>query len=137
MSAGAFLLAALLVGLGGGVGSVLRWALREGAQRWIATHGRPGRGEEIRPWATVAANSLACFLIGAVVAKLGSATGNGELFYLLLAVGFCGGLSTLSTAAQDIVDLVRRGTFSIALAYLMLSAGIGMGALWVGMVIAS
>lgn len=137
MSAGAFLLAALLVGLGGGVGSVLRWALREGAQRWIAAHGRPGRGEEIRPRATVAANSLACFLIGVVVAKLGSATGNGELFYLLLAVGFCGGLSTLSTAAQDIVDLVRRGTFSIALAYLMLSVGIGMGALWVGMVIAS
>ena len=51
--------------------------------------------------------------------------------------GFCGGLSTLSTAAADIVEIVRRGAYSIALAYLMLSVGTGMGALWVGLVIAS
>ena len=116
MSAAELLLAAFLVGLGGGAGSLLRWGLRVVGRRFGVARGGKALGDEIQPWTTVAANSLACFLMGVVVARLGSATGSGELLYLLLAAGFCGGLSTLSTAALDIVELVRRGTFSIALA---------------------
>src|SRR5699024_9410736 len=93
--------------------------------------------ELMRPAATFLANILACFLLGLVVARIGSAGGAGELTYLALSVGFCGGLSTLSTAAFDIVDLVRRRTFSLALAYLLLSIGVGMAARWPGLCIAS
>ena len=82
-------------------------------------------------------NVVACFLLGLIVARLGSATGAASLVYSLLGAGFCGGLSTLSTAAADIVQIVRRGAYSIALAYLMLTVGTGMGALWVGLVLAS
>lgn len=136
MSAGAYLLAALLVGIGSGLGTIARWGLRELASAAAASRAA-GDGDRVRPWSTFGANLLACFLIGIVVAMFGSATGAGEFVYLLLAVGFCGGLSTLATAAFDVVELVRRTTFSLALAYLMLSIGGGMAALWLGLAIAS
>lgn len=137
MSAGFFLCAALLVGLGGGLGSVARWGLRVLGLRLVATHGREHLSDEVRPGTTLVANILACFLLGLVVAQLGSAGGRVELAYLSIAVGFCGGLSTMSTAALDLVELVRRRTFSLALAYLLLSAGTGMAAMWLGLVLAS
>ena len=137
MSAGGLLLAALLVGVGGGLGSVARWGVRVLGLRLVAAQGREHLSDEVGPGTTVLANILACFLLGLVVARFGSAGGNVELIYLMLAVGFCGGLSTMSTAAFDIVELVRRRTFSLALAYLLLSAGTGMAALWLGLVLAS
>lgn len=136
MSGATLLLAALLVGVGGGLGSLARWGLRESGLRLAERSGRAWI-ERIRPWTTVLANLLSCFLLGVVVARLGSAADSGELAYIALAIGFCGGLSTLSTAALDLVDLVRRTAYSIALAYLMLSVGSGMAALWLGLVLAS
>ncbi|WP_114853606.1 CrcB family protein [Brachybacterium sp. YJGR34] len=134
MSAGGFVLAIVLVGIGGGLGSVARWALREAGVRRAA--GRPGGADgRARHWMTFVANILACFVLGAVVGRLGSATGTGELLYLTLAAGFCGGLSTLSTAALDVVDMVRGGSYAISLAYLLLSIGVGMASLWMGLVI--
>lgn len=137
MSAGVFLLAALLVGIGGGLGSVARWGVRVLALRLLEARGGAHLSEQVRPGTTLLANVIACFLLGIVVARLGSAGGNVELIYLTLAAGFCGGLSTLSTAAFDLVELVRHHTFSLALAYLLLSAGTGMAALWLGLVLVS
>ncbi|AXK45989.1 fluoride efflux transporter FluC [Brachybacterium saurashtrense] len=136
MSAGAYLLAALLVGIGGGLGAATRWGITQLAERAGASW-RPPVSELVRPGATVVANFLACFLLGVIVARIGSAGGAGEYGYLMLSVGFCGGLSTLSSAAFDIVSLVRRRSFSLALAYLLLSIGGGMAVLWLGLVIAS
>lgn len=136
MSAGTYLLAALLVGIGGGLGAIARWGLSELGKRLATTRTANWQGI-IMPGTTFVANVLACFLLGILVAQIGSAGGGGELAYLMLSVGFCGGLSTMSTAAFDIVDLVRHRTFSLALGYLMLSTGAGMGALWLGLVIAS
>lgn len=137
MSAGTFLAAVLLVGVGGGAGSVLRWGIRTLGLRLVGLWGRDHLREEIGPWTTVPANVLACFVLGVVVSLIGSSGSGGELMYMMLAAGFCGGLSTLSTAASDVIELVRRHTFSLALAYLLLSAGVGMAALWLGLVLAS
>lgn len=134
MSAGMTLLAVLLVAVGGAAGSVARWGIKELGTRVRARRGRDPRGGH---WWTFAANVLACLVLGMVVARLGSAAGTIQLVYLLAAAGFCGGLSTLSTAALDVVDLARRGAVAISVAYLLLTAGSGMLALWVGLVIAS
>jgi len=136
MSAVTLLLAFAVVGLGGGLGAVARWAVQTGGARLLASRGLED-GEQLRPWLTFAVNVIACFLLGIVVARLGSATGAAGMAYALLGAGFCGGMSTLSTAALDIVEILRRGDYSIALAYLLLTVGTGMGALWVGLVIAS
>ena len=103
MSTGGMLLAALLVGLGGGAGSVVRWGVSALGLRLADAQGWENLREEIRPGTTVLANILACFALGMVVARLGSAGGSLEIAYLMLAVGFCGGLSTMSTAAVDVI----------------------------------
>jgi fluoride exporter len=137
MSAGAVLLGTLLVGIGGAIGSVMRWALREYGTRWAARRSTGG-DERAEPWLTFLANALACFLLGITVALLGSAAGGaGEMSYLLLAAGVCGGMSTLSTAAVDVVELIRRGKVAMSIAYFLLTIGTGMAMLWLGLVIAS
>ena len=136
MSGGMIVLALLVVGIGGGLGALARWGVQIGGAHLLAARGIE-HGERATPWLTFVVNVVACFLLGLIVARLGSATGAASLVYSLLGAGFCGRLSTLSTAAADIVQIVRRGAYSIALAYLMLTVGTGMGALWVGLVLAS
>lgn len=127
------LLGLLAVAVGGAAGSLARWGLAQLGARLAQEREIPGT-----PWPTFAANVLACFLTGILVTWLGSASGGGaQLLYLLTAMGFCGGLSTLSTAALEITDLSRRGAAVISVGYVMLTAGAGLFALWLGLVLAS
>ena len=137
-----FLLSMLVVAVGGAAGAVSRWGLivlidRRTAARERAESKRIPVGLEMMPWATFLANLLACLMLGILVMRLGSVGGIVELVYLLLAVGYCGALSTVSTAALDVVNLVRRGAPVIGLAYVLLTLGTGMAALWLGLVIGS
>src|SRR5699024_2293916 len=78
MSAVGLLGAALLVGIGGGLGAVVRWGVSALGLRLVAAQGRDHLGETVRPGTTMLANLLACFLLGLVVARLGSAGGAEE-----------------------------------------------------------
>lgn len=123
----------LAVALGGAAGTLARWGLTVLARQapWM-------RSTLGVPWATFAANVLGCFLLGIVVTELGTAAGGiGRTAFLLLATGFCGGLSILSTFALEIVNLSRHSAAVIAVGYLMLSAGTGLAALWAGLALAS
>lgn len=132
------LLVVLLVALGGGAGSALRWGIGEA---WVSRLDRDRSGtagKRDMPWPVFGANVLACFLLGIIAVEFGSATaGAGRFAFLLLATGFCGGLSTLSTAALDTVQLMRRGTGVLATSYVLLTVGASMAALWLGVVIAA
>lgn len=101
---------ALLVALGGGLGSVLRYALgRRYDDRWH--HG------------TLAANTGASLLLGACA---GWALGGNAL--ALVGTGFCGGLSTYSSLVVQARDLgPARGA-----AYLIGTVVLGLGAAAVG-----
>ena len=96
----------LLVFVGGGVGSLLRYL----AGRFIPVTlaGSPF------PTAILLVNALASALLGAVV---GWAVGRavGEEAQLLLGVGFCGGLSTFSSFSYDTVVLLQNGRVGTAL----------------------
>jgi CrcB protein len=70
-----------MVGLGGAAGSLLRYAIG-----LITTS----------PWGTFTANILACFCLGFLVA-LRDQQPIQLLMWPLLAIGFCGGLSTFSS----------------------------------------
>lgn len=128
----------LVVALGGAAGAVARWGIGEGWRRWRERENRPSLILDLVPWPTFAANVLGSFFLGVVVTLVGSASEGPALFvFLLLATGFCAALSTLSTAALEIVEFARRRTAVIGIGYLLLSVGAGMGALWLGLVISS
>lgn len=91
----------LLVGSGGFVGSVTRYALAVAFQRHSLT----------APVGTLAANLAGCFIIGAL-AQLSPPTGFlSPTARLLLMTGFCGGFTTMSSLAYETVQFLRDGEY--------------------------
>lgn len=101
---------ALLVGVGGGVGSVARY--------YLGQFFNPAESGRV-PWGTFAVNVAGSFVLGLlaliVLEKLPEAY---RPIYVLLGVGFCGGFTTFSTFEWELFKLLRDGSWGTALAYL-------------------
>jgi len=113
----------VLVFVGGGLGSILRFAIG----RWLNS---PDTGI---PYGTFLANILGSLCIGFI---LGWAIKNNQLHsgaVLLLATGFCGGFTTFSTFAYENHMLLKTGDlFNFAL-YTLASLVLGFAAVFGGM----
>lgn len=107
-----------LAALGGGLGAVLRLALA-----WAALW---GWGEAFLG-TTLAANLAGSALIGALSVREMSA--NARAFWM---TGFCGGLTTFSALALEVLVLALRGDWGLALGYLWVSVVGAMGAVALG-----
>lgn len=112
------MLSLLAVFIGGGSGSLCRYGLS-----FLFT-------TTAYPLATLAANILACLLLGYLV---GIDIQNNTI-KLLLATGFCGGFSTFSTFSNETLALGQQQLWS-GLGYMLLSMSLGVGALYIGIVI--
>lgn len=113
----------LLVFLGGGFGSVLRYIL--GKYLDSAENGIP--------YGTFVANILGSLLIGII---LGLAAKNNTLSQnqiVLLATGFCGGFTTFSTFAYENHVFLKAGDFTSFALYTIASFVIGFLAVFLGM----
>ena len=113
----------ILVFVGGGAGSVLRFLLG----RWLNT--TPNG----IPYGTFAANILGSLLIGLI---LGWALKNNSLSpnsTLLLATGFCGGFTTFSTFAYENHLMLKSGDFLTFAIYTLGSLVLGFAAVFAGM----
>lgn len=110
---------AIAVFLGGGLGSLGRWALTFVPWKTV--------GEAGFPLATLVTNVAGAFLIGVVVAAAVPA-GLSPRATLLLKTGVCGGFTTFSTFALETGDLIERGAYGVAAAYLVLSFVLGVAA---------
>jgi CrcB protein len=118
-----------LVGLGGAVGTALRYAI----SRWLPT----GSGF---PWATLVANLVGAVVLGVLLELLtrrGSDTGVRRRARLLLGTGFCGGLTTYSTLAVETDLLVRAHRDGLAATYAVVSVVAGAVAAGVGIAVAA
>lgn len=114
--------AVLLVFLGGGAGSVLRYGLG----RWLNDHSSG------LPLGTFAANILGSLVIGII---LGMAARNGNLSdntLLLVATGFCGGFTTFSTFAYENHVFLRDGNLGLFALYATGSFILGFAAVFLG-----
>ncbi|MGB0981291.1 MAG: fluoride efflux transporter CrcB [Winogradskyella sp.] len=113
----------LLVFIGGGFGSVLRFIIG----KWL------NNSENGIPYGTFTANILGSLLIGII---LGIAAKNETLSSnqtLLLATGFCGGFTTFSTFAYENHILLKSGDFASFALYTIVSFVIGFLAVFFGM----
>lgn len=103
----------LYVFIGGGIGSLLRYA--------FALYPLPISNNF--PWSTFVANILACIVIGFVSNMYVRGDLNTQT-RLLLATGFCGGLSTFSTFSLETLQLLQKGNFIMAGVYVFASVTI-------------
>ena len=94
-----------LVGLGGFVGAVGRYAVRG----WIQQ-----RAASSFPVGTLAVNVLGCLALGLLVGAAARG-GVGQRWMLFGGVGLLGGFTTFSTFGVDTVELIRDGHATAAL----------------------
>lgn len=117
----------LLVGLGGGIGSILRFLTSK-----LALKIHPGDF----PLGTFCVNILGCFLIGLL---LGLSIKHEWLSLqgkYLLITGFCGGFTTFSTFSMENLYLYQSGNYAMLIIYTAASLIIGFGAVWGGLLLA-
>ena len=106
----------VLVGVGGGLGAVGRYALQQYVQ---------GRWPLAWPVGTGVVNAAGCLLAGLLLGLL-ERHALGAAWRLLLLTGVCGGFTTFSAFALENVALLRTGHVALAAAYAGGSVAVGV-----------
>jgi CrcB protein len=116
----------LLVGLGGGIGSIARYL----CQKWFnENYPHPF------PWGTFAVNLTGCFLIGIIYATSEKTAVLSPQTRLILITGICGGFTTFSSFAFENMNLLRTGDIVYFLSYTIASVVLGIAAVFGGIAI--
>ena len=118
---------ALLVGLGGAIGSLARYFMG------IVIIGLTGPAF---PFNTLFVNVTGCFVMGLVVAALAkfdlSVTYATDV-RLFVAVGVLGGFTTFSSFSADVAALWERGSYTQTTFYVTASVALSIAALFLGL----
>jgi CrcB protein len=117
----------LVIGLGGALGAVSRYA----ASGWVQT-----LTGSFFPWGTVAVNVAGSLALGFVMVWLQSTTSSAELRDLV-TVGFLGSFTTFSTFSYETVAMLRDGEWWRAGGYTAGSVVLGLIAVALGAVLAA
>ena len=113
-----------LVGIGGFIGSVLRYLVSGAVQQSMKRMDFP--------FGTLAVNLLGCFIIG-ILAQYGEVRGafsNESRAFIFF--GLLGGFTTFSSFGNDTVNLVRESFVMNALANVGTNVALGLLAVWLG-----
>ena len=114
---------ALLVFVGGGFGSVLRYFI----SKWLNTV------ESSLPYGTLTVNVLGSLLIGVIIGYFVEGTNVSEEQTLLLATGFCGGFTTFSAFAYEHHLFLKSGDYINFALYTLGSLILGISAIFIGL----
>jgi CrcB protein len=117
----------LLIGLGGGIGSICRYLVQVLITRHFAS---------TFPAGTLLVNITGCFIIG-LLFGLGNRHAWLTLEWrLFLITGICGGYTTFSSFSYESISLIREGNYLYFLSYVLLSVALGLLATFGGAVLA-
>ena len=115
---------AIAVGIAGAVGAVARYLIDGAVQ---------DRTSGLFPFGTTTVNVVGSFVLGLVTGFVIRHVGSSDL-KAVVGTGFCGGLTTWSTASWETVRLVEEGALDVATRYTLanlaaslLAGGIGLG----------
>ena len=112
----------ILVFIGGGVGSVLRYLV--GTFLKVPSSGFP--------WGTFSVNVLGSLAIGILMGLTLKNSTLTENQTLLLVTGLCGGFTTFSAFAYENQVFLKDGDFTSFFVYTLGSIGIGLAAIFLG-----
>jgi CrcB protein len=125
----AIFLQALLVGLGGFVGAVCRYALAGAVHR--------GLPQTTFPVGTLVVNVLGCLLIGYLAGLADSRQLFAPEFRLFVFIGLLGGFTTFSTFGFETFALARDAGFGQAVVNVGLHVVLGLMMVWLAYGLAS
>ncbi len=114
----------ILVFLGGGIGSALRYLVSKSFTGWI---------NNPFPYSTFLVNIIGCFLIGIFLTLPERFDWFTIEYRLFLATGICGGFTTFSTFSYENFALIKEGDYMYFVSYTILSFAIGLTATFLGM----
>ena len=114
----------LLVGLGGGIGSIARYLCQKGV---ALLYPHPF------PWGTFAVNLTGCFLIGIFWGINFRAFAANETWKLFLMTGVCGGYTTFSAFSLEGIGLLKEQRTGLFFLYVGGSVALGLLATYAGM----
>jgi fluoride exporter len=115
----------LMVGIGGAVGSILRF--------WVGGYVSNRLGVRF-PYGTFLINCTGSFLIGFVVTLLAERTHWSSNWRYLIPIGFIGGYTTFSTFELETFRSFQDGEILIASLNVALSVVIGFASVWLGVI---
>ena len=118
--------AILLVGLGGGVGSILRYLTSVVVTKYFQSN---------FPLGTFVVNILGCLIIGILIGLFDKQQLPNPDLRLLFITGFCGGFTTFSAFAAENINLFQSGHSLTALLYIGASIFVSLFFVWLGMVV--
>ena len=119
----------LLIGLGGFVGSILRYGLSG-----VAQNVAPG---SVFPVGTLVVNVLGCAVLGAL-SELSEARGFlSPETRLFVIVGLLGGFTTFSAFANETLNALRDGALALASLNVVLNVVACLAAVWGGRMVAT
>lgn len=114
----------LLIGVGGGTGSIIRYL----CQRWITS-----LYPHSFPFGTFAVNITGCLLIGLFWGISFRHFQNNESWKLFLMTGICGGYTTFSAFTLEGVGLLKEQKLFLFFCYIAASVLLGLLATYAGM----
>ena len=112
----------LIIGIGGFIGSVLRYLISLSIQNKILS---------VFPFGTLGVNIIGCLVIG-IIFGLSERTSLSSEWRLFLATGICGGFTTFSAFSIETFGMLREGQLMHAFTYICASVILGLIATFIG-----
>ena len=117
----------LLLGIGGFIGSNLRYWISIWSMSYFGTY---------MPYGTLVVNGIGSFVLG-FLAMYGTEVINLDPgVRLFLGIGMMGALTTFSTFSFETFELIKESNYFLALLNIGLNIGVGLCAVWLGVIIA-
>jgi CrcB protein len=117
----------LLAGLGGMIGSILRYLLNTAVYNWLAY--------PVFPYGTFIINMIGCLLIGFFGGFTEFREGLSPELRVFIFIGILGGFTTFSSFGYETFNLLRDGQVLFAFVNVMLQVIIGLSAVWLGFIV--